>query len=189
MLRTGLILLLMLGLAACDSRYRRNYISPLYDAPRVGYAIGGRDLRVDVLGNPFGEPRDDFVRGVTAAMQGHAPGRYVNFTVTPGETARSLYRVVVAFNTAMPVVVSDLCGPPPETVPAARPLEVRMAFCEGGRALSTARGTLEAVESSASPEFRALIGGMTRSLLPRDNPDDWDDERSNVCDFVPLSCN
>lgn len=180
--------LLALALAACDMTYRRSYIWPHYRPSTFNYAAGGRDLAVEVLGNPTDLEPARFAAAVVAAMQGHNAGQPTHLTLTPGPTARPLYRVVVAFNPAASVGRYDLCRDPIDTGPTADRIVVRAAFCQGAQALTFVRGRGPADMTVDSAVFRRLMAGLARELLPRDNPERRDEEDDPRCPFLPSLC-
>src|SRR3546814_18335294 len=65
----------LLALAACETSAYRNHIAPRYSASTFNYAAGGRDLKVEVLGNPTELDQQTFAQAVVDAMQGHNPGQ------------------------------------------------------------------------------------------------------------------
>ncbi|MBE9553733.1 MAG: hypothetical protein IMF05_09760, partial [Proteobacteria bacterium] len=75
-----------LAVAACAAggvRLTQQEIAPSYSPGEFAYAGAGRDMRVVVVGNPFGGDRAVFERAVTDAMQGRHWGQRTNFTTTP----------------------------------------------------------------------------------------------------------
>src|SRR3546814_5095596 len=111
-LRLSVLVPALLALAACETSAYRNHIAPRYSASTFNYAAGGRDLKVEVLGNPTELDQQTFAQAVVDAMQGHNPGQPTHLTLTPGEPGRSLHRVVVAFDPTVPVSVFELCRGP-----------------------------------------------------------------------------
>lgn len=166
------VILLAPGLAGCDGsgllRHNQLYLSPLYDA-RVPAAVGGRDLLVEVQGNPFGTDPTGFAQAVTDAMQGHTGIQPPHFTTAPGDTWHRLYRVVVAFNPAEAVGQDELCARTVATAPAAGGVVVYGAFCEGRRALSSAANGAPPVADAQAPDFRRMMAALTRDLFPLEN--------------------
>ena len=89
-------------------------IEPIYNYQEASYAADGRDLEVVVLSNPFGEAgvSDDALGdAVVGAMQGQPGWMVTNFTTTPGESARPLYRVVWLIGVDAGTSLYRLCGP------------------------------------------------------------------------------
>lgn len=187
-LRTTLLLALLVAVAACDVTHQRRFIAPRYEPEVFGYAAGRRDLKVEVIGNPSSLNQTAFAQAVVDAMQGHNPGQPTHLTLTPGPSARPLYRVVVAFNPLEPVGIHDLCrGERITTAPTADSLQVRAAFCEGAGALTAVRGRAPADTDVDDADFQSLLAGMTRTLLPRDNPESFED-RDDCLVPVPFGC-
>ncbi len=162
---------LSVAVAACDGgliRHNQLYLSPHYDA-RVPTAVGGRDVMVEIQGNPFGGDPAAFAQAVTGAMQGHAEVPAPHFTTTPGESWRQQYRVVVAFNPAEVVSQDALCARTVTTSPSAEGVAVYGAFCEGRRALSFAVNGTPPVADAQAPGFRRMMAALTRDLFPLEN--------------------
>lgn len=161
-------LALSLLTAACtNERVVQDESVPAYTPAEVAYAASDRDLRVVVIGNPFGLDPQRFARIVTDNMRHHISGVRTNFTTTPDKTARPDYRVVLAFNPAETFLNSRLCaGQPIRTAPPGGPITVQGAFCRGGGALSSARGWLDRPMGPEDPDFRSLISDMTFALFP-----------------------
>ncbi|HET8726889.1 MAG TPA: hypothetical protein VFO41_05205 [Alphaproteobacteria bacterium] len=177
----------VLALVACDVSHRRNFIAPRYTANTFNYAAGGRDLKVEVLGNPTSLDQATFQQAVVDSMQGHNPGQPTHLTLTPGPTARPSYRTVVAFNPVLPVGIHDLCRGRVRPGGSTERLEIRAAFCEGNGTLTSVRGQAPADTPVNSAEFQSLMAGMTRELLPRHNPESFEDRRFG-CLFITPSC-
>lgn len=180
--RPLLVTLAVLMLAACGTSSYRNYISPVYTGSTFNYAAGGRDLKVEVYGNPSNLDQQSFAQAVVDAMQGHNPGQPTHLTLFPGPSARPLYRVVIAFDPARPVNVSDLCQGPVETAQTTAKTQIRASLCQGGGALTSVRGEMPAGTTPDSPEFQSLMAAVARQLMPRENPDDPRD--GGFCRFV-----
>ncbi|AWU93260.1 hypothetical protein DM194_02680 [Azospirillum ramasamyi] len=162
--------------------------SSMYTPSEVVYAASDRDMRVVVLGNPFGMEPQAFGRLVTDNMQGRILGVRTHFTTTPNQSARPDYSVVFAFNPAETTLSGALCaGQPiptmPPGAPPGGPITVQGAFCRGtgflgligqqgflgilgGGALTTASGWLNHPTGPDDPAFRTLIGDMTSALFP-----------------------
>lgn len=162
------ILALGAALAACSNeRVVADHPAPAYTGAEVSYAASDRDLRVVIHGNPFGIDQQRFEQLVTDNMQNRILGVRTNFTTTPNQSARPLYRVVMAFNPAETMLNSYLCsGQPIRTSPPGGPIVVQGAFCRGGGSLTSATGWLDRPQGPADPDFRSLISDMTFSLFP-----------------------
>jgi hypothetical protein len=122
----------MLLLSACSNQGVRLYgrgSAGGYDAGEFGYAAGGRDLRVIIVGNPFGGDQAAFGRVVTDAMQGRNLGPQTNFTTTPGPSAREIYRVVMVFDPPNGLSADTTC----QSDPAALSSTARDAVVDGPR--------------------------------------------------------
>lgn len=177
-----LLLLLPLATVACApggailSHYN---LDQGYGAGQFSYAGSGRDFRVDVVGNPFGGDDAAFGRTVTDAMQDRHFGPRTNFTTTPGESARSAYRVVMLFDPPVTFNGMRLCGESPTALPTEAghdDVSVYAAFCLGNYSLSRVKGTIGGASGPADPAFRELVGQVTFALFPPDRQFDRDDD-------------
>jgi hypothetical protein len=177
-------------LTACSGvNYQRIYIRPSeYYRTSYSYAAAGRDVRVIAEGNPFEIPDEAFADAVAASMQGHNEVHRTNFTTTPGETARERYRVVMAFDPPVGTGIHAPCrGPVPSSGQASERIIVQAAFCEGNGALTAARGNAPRMSSPDSPEFQALMAGVTRRLFPFD-PIELRELRDDDCPPFMMFC-
>ena len=183
--RVAFLLGLCATIAACaNERVTADLPSTIYTVGEVAYAASGRDLRVVVLGNPFGMEPQAFGQLVTDAMRNRIATVHTRFTTTPDRTARPEYGVVLAFNPAQTMLNSNLCsGEPIPTRPPGGPIVVQGTFCRntgfagllgqegffgllGGGALTSATGWLDHPQGPSDPAFRALVGDMTDALFP-----------------------
>ena len=166
-------------------------IESIYSYHEVSYAADGRDLEVVVMGNPFGETgvNDDALGdAVVGAMQGQPGWMVTNFTTTPGETARPLYRVVWLIGVDAGTSLYRLCGPTsginiagyniggyaPTAAERATPPKpgnsMIAAFCRRERMMSYLGASIGGITSPDDPRFRELIKTATRQLLPHRDP-------------------
>ena len=149
-----------------------------YDSGEVAYAGAGRDLLVEIYGNPFDSDTAAFPKAVTDAMQGRNWGQRMNFTTTPGENARTLYKVVLLFNPPVTLLAQKLCSESAEAL-AARPtpgggINVLGAFCRSDKSLTEIKGYIETASGHDDIAFRELVGQVTQGLFPPDRRDDND---------------
>ena len=160
-----------------------NYVDSPYSPGEVGYAAGGRDLEVVVRGNPFA------ARGVSDAALDDAvidamddqPGWLVtNYTTTPGETARGLYRVVWLFgvpaNTSIYAICTDRYGAAVDAGGGS----MMAAFCRGDKPLSYLGGTLADIETPDDRRFTGLVRIATRQLFPHFDPNKDDRDKNDL---------
>lgn len=189
-LRTALLLLVAATVAACDYSHGRSLIRPSYRPALFNYAAGGRDLKVETIGNPFADRGlDDQEIGdfVAASMQGHNWGQPTNFTATPGESARPQYKVVVAFNPVEPATYRAICEGDVRSGPTADRVRVKAAFCEGvsdgQRVLTGVRASVISEAGPDSSEFQAMMAGVTRDLFPI-----WAEEFDDDCPSLLFFC-
>lgn len=177
----GVFLAMLLTTAACASgnvRLTHQYVNPMYGAGQFAYAGAGRDLRVDVAGNPFGGDAQTFGRAVTEAMQNRHFGPATNFTTSPGADARSAYRVVMLFDPPRSFNPMELCDGSASALPTQTDqdgVSVFGAFCRGNYSLSSVKGRIGAADGADDPAFRQLVGRVTHALFPPDRRADPSD--------------
>jgi len=175
------VLLATLTIAACapgNVRLTHQYVNPMYGAGQFAYAGAGRDLRVDVAGNPFGGDAQAFGHAVTDAMQGQHFGPATNFTTSPDQAARSAYRVVMLFDPPRSFNPMQLCDGTASALPTQAGqdgVSVFGAFCRGNYSLSSAKGRVAAAAGPDDPAFRQLVGRVTHALFPPDRRADPND--------------
>lgn len=163
-----------LAVTACAAggvRLTQQEIAPNYSPGEFAYAGAGRDMRVVVVGNPFGGDGAGFEKAVTDAMQGRHWGQRTNFTTTPGPNARDRYRVVLLFNPPRSLNGSRLCHDAPATLPtesASEGITLFAAFCRGKRSRTEIKGYISGASGPDDPAFRALLGQVTNGLFPPD---------------------
>ena len=123
----------------------------------------GRDIKLEVWGDPFQMPKDVFARTVEndlkdAPLQDREP---THPTLTPNSSAKPIYRVVYVFNSGS-LTGNDICkvgdykwnGPPPSRVQATA------AFCVLNRAITEITGEVNATSPSDVGFYR-----LTREML------------------------
>lgn len=173
-MRTTLLVMAVLFLAsACsmDVRLTQQEVSPSYKAGEFAYAGAGRDMRVVVVGNPFGGDQATFGGVVTDRMQGNHWGPRTHFTTTPNETARSSYRVVMLFDPPRTLVGMRLCRVEGSSLPTVRTgdeIILFAAFCRGNESMTEIKGRIAGATGPEDPVFGDLIAQVTNALFPPD---------------------
>jgi hypothetical protein len=143
-----------------------------------GYAAGGGEMPVVVVGNPFDNPQPAVDEAVITAMQGHNRGPPVRFVHAPADIAQSGsgYAVVMLLNAGPGIGADFACArrgslTPPVTSDGTTLLAV---FCGSADARSWAYSGTGPVASPDDPLFLKLVRQATFLLIPpRD--DDWSD--------------
>lgn len=190
LLRIGPVLALTLIVNACaaDVRLTQQEISPSYGPGEFAYAGADRDMRVIVVGNPFGIDQTAFDRIVTNNMQGNHWGPRTNFTTTPGASERKSYRVIMLFNPPISLSGARLCRDDPSALPVEENEDKTVlfaAFCRDHKSLTEIKGSVRRPSGPEDPVFGDLIAGVTNGLFPPDRRFDDDHGR---CRFW-LNCN
>jgi hypothetical protein len=173
LLRIGTIMAAVLGITACSSdvRLTQQEISPSYKSGEFAYAGADRDMKVVVVGNPFGGDQEAFGRAVTGYMQGNHWGPRTNFTTAPGASARNIYRVIMLFDPPKTLVGMRLCRETASALPTERTgqkIVVFAAFCRGNETMTEIKGRIREATGSEDPAFGDLIAQVTNALFPPD---------------------
>ena len=152
---------------------------PSYNSQNFGNYHKDRDTRVVIIGSTLGEAPAVFGRMVTDAMQGQNRGGRTNFTTIPGASAEDNLRVVMAFDVA-PYGNSICDGHIPKPVKTPGVTTVQGAWCWGNRVQSYVSARTKAT-NAANPEFRRLIGDVTREMFPQNLRRKLDENSSDHC--------
>jgi len=169
--------------AACAAggvRLSHQNVNVAYSPGEFAYAGAGRDLRVEVVGNPFAGDAAAFAAAVTDAMRGQHWGQPANFTTTPGENARRDYRVMMLFNPPVSLNAMRLCRDDAATLPTEATgdgIALFGAFCLGDKELTAIKGHVAGAAGPQDPAFRSLVGQVTRALFPPERDRLRDDRR------------
>ncbi|MFQ5953846.1 MAG: hypothetical protein ACE5JZ_02130 [Kiloniellales bacterium] len=143
-----------------------------YDPFEMHYAGDDRDFWTVVLGNPFPAPKPVVDSALTAAMATTRWGKRTNFTTTPDDSARRVYRIVMLLN-GNTLTGYRICGYYPDRPlgPGAHDgkIHVVATFCRGQQPLSQAVGSTDAATPN-DPEFRKFVRQLMANLLPTHNP-------------------
>lgn len=177
-----ILMLVSMAVAGCGGGLvvlTRQEASPAYTTGQFAYAAAGRDLRVVIVGDPFGGDQPAFERAVTDAMQGQHWGQRTHFTVDPGESARDIYHVVMLFNPPANLPGEKLCRDEPATLSPKAYTEGRLgvygAFCRSDKLLTRVRGTIKGAGGPDDRLFRDMVGQVTNALFPLRQGHDDDD--------------
>ncbi len=146
-------------------------ISSTYSSGEFRYAVESGELRVVVVGNPFGGDQAAFERAVTDAMKGRHWGPPVRFTTNPGPGAREAYRVVMIFNPPTTLIGERVCRGNAQEItsktPQADETVVFAVFCLSDGFLTQVQGTVRGATGFDDPSFRELVGQATQALFPK----------------------
>lgn len=146
-------------------------LSPAYRPTEYGYGAGRRDLTTVIYGDPFEGSEPPFETAFVALLNRRQPIlQPTHFTLTPGPSARPLYRAAFLLNRAHGIP-DWLCREPPDlpTVDLGSTIRVTAAFCRRQAYLSTVTGEVEAT-SVDDPKLDSLIGQMILLLFPPIDP-------------------
>lgn len=173
---TPLLAAVALSLAGCagdrfgSGRIDFTRVDSSWSRADFAYAAANRDLATEVLGNPFaGVPQAAFDRALTDAMLGAHFGLPTNFTTTPGESARPLYRVRMLWNGPTATNGNQLCDGTELEGGGAEPdgeARVIAAFCRGDRASTYVVGSIGGALGPDDSRFTGFVKQVTMALFP-----------------------
>ena len=137
------------------------------------YGSGGNELRVDVVGDPFGDGANNTEVAVVNAMQGMTIGVPIAFAVEPKQEGSPPSRVVLFVNPRRLVGAESLCNPAsPVTTNRSTDGKVRVsgAWCQSDFVMSSANARVADADSLASENFQAMIAQLTIAMFPAQSP-------------------
>jgi hypothetical protein len=179
------ILVLLPLLAACSVPIASDHrIESRYHLQDLSYIAAGRDLKTEVLGNPFAADQTAFADTVTDHLQGVNPGPEINFTTRPADKARPPYFLRLVFNGPSASNGTALCAGAPEVAPAASPsgdVRVLGAFCRGDQPMTYVSAREGGITDMNDPKFRSLVRQVGVLLFPLRNPED-------IPNCIPPNC-
>jgi hypothetical protein len=181
--RAAALLFLLLGGCAATT------VTPVYlhrsgVAGTFVYAASGRDMQVDVFGNPFNAPGDHVAQFVVDSMQGQNHGPVTHFTSFAGPGSQPGYRIVVVLEGPVSMSADAVCGLNPFPAPAAVPpanappvpapapgpapdmIRALMVFCAKGDVMSETSGRVAYTPRPEDGNFGPLMAAMIRELIP-----------------------
>lgn len=164
-------------LGGCTNTVTQAYLYRSGIQGTFAYAAGDRDMAVVVVGNPFSIGKAELDRFIVDSMQGRNRPPATHFTTAPGASARPGYSIVVLLNPPMFFNSQDACrstaGIP--TAPSGGRLQARMIFCAKDLILTEVTGNLPAMARPTEGGFAAMIGAMTRDIVPEREPNSDND--------------
>ena len=134
------------------------------------FAVKDGPMLVEIDGNPFAGPKEALDEVVTAAMRATFTEPFVSFTTDRAAAVQPDYRVLWTLNPAAGYDINAVCTAHPAVDPAPRDrLEMRVAFCQGGRLLAAVHGWMPAREAGPdNARWRSLISQMSRQLVSKE---------------------
>jgi hypothetical protein len=173
----ALTLIGLLLLAGCAGQsgvsVSRIDIRPLYGPGLVQWVGAGRDLPVQVTGNPTQLSQQDWSRTVSEALNASGWLSQTHMTSEPDGSQRGNFHVAVMFNAPVDIDDTSLClgAADPETlVPVEGRSRIAMAFCNEGKPVSSAQAQTAAILSGDAPQMRAAMTQLLRQVFPPRNP-------------------
>jgi hypothetical protein len=142
---------------------------PNYVKDEELYAARNGAIRVEVDGDTFGLPREQFADLVVDRMRA-SYYRHDMFTREASRATDPRYKIVMMFNADPAVSGNNLCAAAQPFAPVPRPKGERSvllaAFCGGTLALSENSGWV-ALSGVDDPNFVRLVDQVTATLFPK----------------------
>jgi hypothetical protein len=175
MMRSLPILLLALLIAACTSgtQVGRPDIGTLYTPALLQWLGAGRDVRVDVIGNPTSAPTSAWEQAVTDRLNATGWLPSARFTTNPGMNSRGNFHLAVAFDVPPTATAADACGraiEPGRLASQGGRSILLMALCNGAREVNSVRAWTDAITQPDAPQLDPTLYGMLIAVLPRGSP-------------------
>lgn len=171
---TGAIALSVIGACAGPSEmvYRKNF-KDNYSHDKLMAFNGGKQMRLEIKGNPFSAPDSRLADTLSSAMHGRNDGLPIDFTVTPTEGVYPHTRIVVLFQPEPSAIGRTVCDGTALDAGAGNAgdtVEALMAFCWRDEERSSLRIRMGAVSSPDDPAVATMFGRAMNLLLPWRNP-------------------
>jgi hypothetical protein len=145
----------------------------LYQPSLYYYAADGRDVQVNVFGNPTPVPSEAWNLTVTDAMNRSSWVSTGHFTTTPDGSERGNFHFGLVFGATSTMSGKTACTGDVD-LGALGPVDGRTAivgaFCNNTRVVTTARVTVNAISSPDAPQLQPAMDQMLVKLLPRQDP-------------------
>jgi len=145
--------------------------NPVYVYGDEYYAARGGSIRVEVNGETFGVPREQFATLVVDRMRA-AFYRHDLFTREASRATDPRYKIVMMFDPDPAVSGYALCAAaqPFQPVPHApgQTTVLLAAFCGGAEVISETSGrVIGGVTGAEDPKFAELVGKVANSIFPK----------------------
>lgn len=164
------VLAAVLGIAACGSVIVQEPVfTQVYYDGAFEYAASKGELHTEIDGNPLGLPKNRFDALVTATMKGANFGPEVTYTTGRSERTLKPFKVVMLFNAPPSASAIEACAENRKPLSAgdmSGGVSLLSVFCQWGRVLSEAEGTVSGMRGPDDPRFRDLVRQVTASLFP-----------------------
>jgi hypothetical protein len=162
------VLAAALLLAGCDAP--TVYYRHVYTYMPGEYAYAG-DLYLNVIGNPYKVPQEQFDSALAETMSGGVWGTPVRFVTARAPDSRSPYRVVMVFDPPWYASYDRLCAQP-DTVQPVPPgpgnTKLSAALCRSDYPISYVYAGFVS-QGPNDPAFRSAIQQIELALLPARN--------------------
>ncbi len=131
------------------------------------FAAKDGPVLIEVDGNPFGKDEALLADTIAEAMGSAFTEPFIKFTRDKFAAARPDNRMIWTLGPAAGYDMNAVCTSRQAIDPVpGRRLEMRVAFCQGGRLLAAVHGWMRTSESGPdNPRWRSLVAQMARQLV------------------------
>jgi len=179
-IKTIVLALAIAGLTACavggameiaPYKVYGERFSPGYQFGDLQYYNNDKQMAVEVVNQPFGQPDAD--GRIAAAMRGKNQGARIEFTADPGPETPDETKIIVAFGTESSDAGASYCGGQPVAA-SAKPddehLRMLMIYCKHDKFMSSVRGEMPATRNVDDPTFKSMLALATKLVIPLQDP-------------------
>lgn len=166
----------VLAAAGCQpsSNAERLYVSSYGSSSVYAYAGGHRDLKTEIVGNPFGGSADATATKVMADMAGADEGVGARYTTTPGPSAVPGYKVVMVFDPSAGTTDHNACSnAASNNGSGGGGIKVLAVFCTSDGTYTASQGSLPAGTALNDPTVRRLVRDLVSKLVPVERVPSW----------------
>ena len=179
-MKTAGLAIALVSLAACAAggtagiapyKVYGEYFSPKYQFGDLQYYNNDKQMAVEVVNQPFGQPDAD--DRIAKAMRGKNQGARIEFTSDPGPATPDQTRIIVAFGTDSSDAGASYCGGSPvagSEKPDDEHLRMLMIYCKHDKFMSSVRGEMPATENVDDPTFKSMLALATKLVIPLQDP-------------------
>lgn len=173
-LKSGLIAAsLCLSVTACSGAtlYNQDF-QQNYNFAELMANHGGKDMKLQVIGDPYGMNQADLAKVIADAITNKNQGQPIRFTTTPEETAAKPTRMVLLLDPAKDAIAQSVCAGTAPRDPGSDGHRAILAYCKRDQPLSSTTVALPAGAKPGSKGFADALALAVNTITPLQNPYD-----------------
>jgi hypothetical protein len=153
------------AVSACSGTPKTfNQTSPISDTQSyIGYGAAGRDLKVVVIGSPFGQPADEVL---ATEMDAAKVGPSAHLTTHPNSSAMEGFRIVLSFNGKDAEQTLCTAATPSATPSPSGAINLQAALCDKDKLITAVEGKLTGATQANDPAVAELMKETAVQLFP-----------------------